>query len=140
MRITAAGELGDDPVVEPLPFGLRMRFSDYGVPVSVHSSISQSIAYTFNFPSPRRPTGQAGRGRFPSIGRRRCRKAILRRNGDVLPVVLGNYDPFVYQPDVGDPATWGSPAAFSWASPGSHRFIGNQGLLYWVTRPRRSTN
>ena len=53
--------------------------------------------------------------------------------GDVLPVVLGNYDPFVYEFDVGEFGDLGFNGNFffglTWQV---YRFIGNQGLLYWV--------
>jgi hypothetical protein len=53
--------------------------------------------------------------------------------GDILPVVLGNYDPFVYEFDVGEFGDLGFTGTFflglTWQL---YRFIGNQGLLYWV--------
>lgn len=53
MRVTLrqAEELGDDLVVEPYyRLGWKMRFSDYGVPVEVRSSMGKEalIAYTFS--------------------------------------------------------------------------------------------
>jgi hypothetical protein len=139
MRITLrqAEELNDDLVVEPYyRLGWRMAFSDYGVPVSIHSSINQSIAYTFNFPI-RSPADAAKlRPRSFSVDRAETlrRKAVLEDTmGDILPVVLGNYDPFVYEFDVGEFGDLGFTGTFflglTWQL---YRFIGNQGLLYWV--------
>ena len=79
MRITLrqAEELGDDLVVEPYyRLGWRMQFSDYGVPVEIHSAIGKekSIAYTLQFPH-RHAGGHRqapAADRSPSIGRRRC--------------------------------------------------------------------
>jgi hypothetical protein len=53
--------------------------------------------------------------------------------GDILPVKLGNYDPFVYEFDVGEYGDLGFNGSFffglTWQV---YRFIGNKGLLYWV--------
>jgi hypothetical protein len=53
--------------------------------------------------------------------------------GDILPVKIGNYDPFVYEFDVGEFGDFGFNGNFffglTWQL---YRFIGNQGLLYWV--------
>ena len=62
------------------------------------------------------------------------RKQILEDAiGDILPVRLGNYDPFVYEFNVGEYGDLGFNGNFffglTWQV---YRFIGNQGLLYWV--------
>jgi hypothetical protein len=62
------------------------------------------------------------------------RKQVLEEVfGDLLPVRLGNYDPFVYEFDVGAFGDLGFNGNFffglTWQV---YRFIGNQGLLYWV--------
>jgi hypothetical protein len=55
------------------------------------------------------------------------------RGRSVLPVKLGNFDPFVYEFDVGEYGDLGFTGNFffglTWQV---YRFIGNQGLLYWV--------
>ncbi len=141
MRITLrqAEELGDDLVIEPYyQLGWKMQFSDYGVPVEIRSAAghAESIAYSFSFPiaNPQ----DIGRLRTRTVGVDRERslrlKAILEDVlGDILPVRLGNYDPFAYEFDVGEFGDLGFNGNFffglTWQL---YRFIGNQGLLYWV--------
>jgi hypothetical protein len=54
-------------------------------------------------------------------------------SGDILPVKLGNFDPFAYEFDVGEFGDLGFNGNFffglTWQL---YRFIGNQNLLYWV--------
>ena len=139
LRITLrqGEELGDDLVVEPYyRLGWRMQLSDYGVPVAVHSAIQKSIAYTFSFPIARPDDIAKLRQRTFTVDREGTlrRKAILEEvMGDILPVRLGNYDPFAYEFDVGEFGDLGFNGNFffglTWQV---YRFIGNQGLLYWV--------
>lgn len=140
MRITLrqAEELGDDLVVEPYyRLGWRLCFSDYGVPVEIHSSDSvKSIAYSFGFPIAKVEDIARLRGRTVGVDREESlrRKARLEDVvGDILPVRLGNYDPFVYEFDVGEFGDLGFTGNFffglTWQV---YRFIGNQGLLYWL--------
>jgi hypothetical protein len=141
MRITLrqARELNDDIVIEPhFRVGWRMRFSDYGVPLEIHSAVCQepSIAYSFNFPIATPADASKLRKRSFAVDRD---ASLQRANvlqdvmGDVLPVRLGNYDPFVYEFDVGEFGDLGFTGNFffglTWQV---YRFIGNQGLLYWV--------
>ena len=53
--------------------------------------------------------------------------------GDILPVKVGNFDPFISEFDVGEYGDLGFTGNFffglTWQL---YRFIGNQGLLYWV--------
>lgn len=141
MRITLrqAEEVGDDLVIEPYyRLGWKMTFSDYGVPVQVHTAkgVDKSIAYSFSFPI----------GTPSDIGKLRKRSMAVDRDktrcwqetlqdvlGDILPIKLGNYDPFVYEFDVGEFGDLGFNGNFffglTWQI---YRFIGNQGLLYWV--------
>ena len=110
MRITLrqAEELEDDLVVEPYyRLGWKMIFSDYGVPVEIHSSIQQpeSIAYRFNFPIATPADISKLKKRVLSVDR--AKTGILKETledvmGDILPVVLGNYDPFAYEFNVGE--------------------------------------
>jgi len=141
MRITLrhAEELGDDIVIEPYyRLGWRMTFSDYGVPVEIRSAVcpEPSIAYSFSFPIASPEDISKLRNRTFAVDR----KQTLRRKetledvvGDILPVKIGNYDPFIYEFDVGEFGDLGFNGNFffglTWQL---YRFIGNQGLLYWV--------
>ena len=141
MRITLrqAEELGDDLVIEPYyRLGWRMEFSDYGVPVEIHSTMGaeKSIAYSFNFPVAKPEDIARLRKRSFAVDRAKTmqRKAMLEDVlGDVLPVRVGNYDPFVYEFDVGEFGDLGFNGNFffglTWQL---YRFIGNGCLLYWV--------
>lgn len=141
MRITLRQfeELGDDLVIEPYyRLGWRMRFSDYGVPVEISAPAMKegSIAYSFSFPIAE--PADVGRLRTRTIGVDRP-ASLERKNkleeviGDLLPVKLGNYDPFVYEFDVGEYGDLGFTGNFffglTWQL---YRFIGNQRLLYWA--------
>lgn len=141
MRITLrqAEELGDDLVVDPYyRLGWRMKFSDYGVPVAVHSALGKekSIAYSFSFPIAKPDDIARLRKRTIAVDRAESmrRKEVLEEAaGGILPVRLGNYDPFAYEFDVGEYGDLGFTGNFffglTWQL---YRFIGNQGLLYWV--------
>lgn len=141
MRITLrhAEELGDDLVLEPYyRLGWRMHFSDYGVPVTINSAREKekSMAYSFSFPIARPEDIAKLRKRSFAVDRAKslCLKEILEDVlGDILPVKLANYDPFVYEFDLGEFGDLGFNGNFffglTWQL---YRFIGNQGLLYWV--------
>ena len=141
MRVTLrqAEELGDDLVVEPYyRLGWKMRFSDYGVPVEVRSAINQaaSIAYSFSFPIATPEDIGKLKPRSVAVDReksKRLKETLEEVIGDILPVKLGNYDPFAYEFDVGEYGDLGFNGNFffglTWQV---YRFIGNQGLLYWV--------
>jgi len=141
MRITLrqAEELGDDLVIEPhYRIGWKMQFSDYGVPVEIHSAKGkeESIAYSFSFPIAAPADIDRLRKRTIGVDREKSLrlKSILEDvMGDVLPVKLGNYDPFAYEFDVGEFGDLGFNGNYffglTWQV---YRFIGNQGLLYWV--------
>jgi hypothetical protein len=141
MRITLrqAAELGDDIVIEPhYRLGWKMVFSDYGVPVEIRSAPGEqkSIAYSFSFPISKPEDIQRLRPRTIGVDRQKSLrlKAILEDViGDILPVKLGNIDPFAYEFDVGEYGDLGFNGNFffglTWQV---YRFIGNQGLLYWV--------
>jgi len=132
-----AEELGDDLVVEPYyRVGWRMNFSDYGVPVEIHSAKhQQSIAYSFNFPIATPDDVNKLKKRTIAVDREgtmRLKGVLEDVMGDVLPVRLGNYDPFIYEFDVDEFADLGFTGTFffglTWQV---YRFIGNDGLLYW---------
>jgi len=95
-----------------------------------------SIAYTFSFPIA--TPGDIAKLKPRSIAVDREKTGRLRGilddvMGDILPVRLGNYDPFAYEFDVGEYGDLGFNGNFffglTWQV---YRFIGNQGLLYWV--------
>jgi hypothetical protein len=139
IKLRQAGELGDDIVIEPhYRLGWRMAFSDYGVPVHIHSAKrpKESIAYSFSFPVAAPEDVRKLKPRTVAVDRQESarRKTILEDAiGDILPVKLGNYDPFAYEFDVGEYGDLGFNGNFffglTWQV---YRFIGNQGLLYWV--------
>ena len=141
MRITLrqAEELGDDLVIEPhYQLGWKMQFSDYGVPVEIRTAPGkdESIAYSFSFPIATPEDVQKLKPRTFAVDRPkslRLKETLEDVMGDILPVRLGNYDPFVYEFDVGEYGDLGFTGNFffglTWQV---YRFIGNQGLLYWV--------
>jgi hypothetical protein len=139
IKLRQAEELGDDIVMEPhCQLGWRMAFSDYGVPVEIHSARhpKESIAYRFNFPIATPEDVSKLRPRTLAVNREESlrRKQVLEDViGDILPVRLGNYDPFAYEFNVGEYGDLGFNGNFffglTWQV---YRFIGNQGLLYWV--------
>jgi hypothetical protein len=142
MRITLrhAEELGDDLVVEPhYQIGWRMNFSDYGVPVETLNPTrpeASSIAYSFSFPIATPADIDKLKKRTFGINRDRTMKykgMLDDIMGDVLPVKVGNYDPFIYEfndAEFGDTTFNGNYFfGLTWQV---YRFIGNAGLLYWV--------
>jgi hypothetical protein len=139
IKLRHAEELGDDIVFEPhYQLGWRMQFSDYGVPVEIRSAVcpQKSIAYSFSFPIATPEDVHKLNKRTFVVDRAESlrRKALLEEAaGDILPVQLGNYDPFVYEFDVGPYGDVGFTGNYffglTWQV---YRFIGNQGLLYWV--------
>ncbi len=110
MRVTLrqAEELGDDIVVEPhYRLGWKMRFSDYGVPVEIRSAVcpEKSIAYSFSFPIAAPEDLAKLRPRTVAVDREKTLRlqAVLQDvMGDIMPIRLGNYDPFAYEFDVGE--------------------------------------
>ena len=141
MRIALrhAEELGDDIVIEPYyRLGWKMVFSDYGMPVEIRSAVcpEKSMAYSFSFPISTPEDINKLRNRTFAVDREETlrRKEMLEDvMGDILPVKVGNYDPFIYEFDVGEFGDLGFNGNFffglTWQV---YRFIGNQGLLYWL--------
>ena len=131
-----AEEVGDDLVVEPYyRIGWQMDLPGFGVPVEMKPATTQtgetSLGYTFNFPIA--TPEDIGKLQCRSFGVHRERtlrmKAVLEDlMGDLLPVRVGNYDPFLVEP--GDEG-WTGMFFFglTWQV---YRFIGNDGLLYWL--------
>jgi hypothetical protein len=140
MRVTLrqAEELNDDLVVEPYyRLGWRMRFSDYGVPVEMRGAPgTESIAYSFSFPIATPADIAKLRPRTINVDRaetQRRRSVLEDAMGDILPVRVGNFDPFISEFDVGEFGDLGFTGNFffglTWQL---YRFIGNDRLLYWV--------
>lgn len=139
IKLRQADELGDDVVFEPhYQLGWRMVFSDFGVPVQIHSAMrpKESIAYTFSFPIATPQDVRRLRPRTVAVDReesQRRKRVVEDAFGDILPVKLGNYDPFVYEFDLGEYGDLGFTGNYffglTWQV---YRFIGNDGLLYWV--------
>jgi len=142
MRITLrhAEELGDDIVVEPwYRIGWRMKFSDYGVPVEIHTptqSDASSIAYGFSFPIATPDDIKKLRKRTLAVDRERTGrfKGMLEdAMGDILPIKVGNIDPFIYEFRIDEYGDTGFCGNFffglTWQL---YRFLGNDRLLYWV--------
>jgi hypothetical protein len=134
-----AEEMGDDLIVEPYyQIGWRMCLPDYGVPVEIRSAKHQeetALAYGFNFPIATPDDIQKLRKRTFAVDRPRTiaiKAALEDVMGDILPIRLGNYDPFVYEFNLGEFGDLGFNGTFffglTWQI---YRFIGNNGLLYW---------
>jgi hypothetical protein len=131
-----AEEVGDDIVVEPyFRFGWQMIMPSFGVDVQQKPALmannETSLGYTFNFPiaSPA-DTGRLKKRAF-AVDREktdRMRGLLTDIMGDLLPVRVGNYDPFIGES--GDEGFCGNFFfGITWQI---YRFIGNDGLLYWV--------
>lgn len=141
MRITLrqAEELGDDLVVEPYyRLGWKMVLSDYGVPVEIRAPMDaeKSIAYSFSFPLATQDDISKLRRRTMGVDREKSLRLLRTLEdvmGDILPIKLGNYDPFISEFDVGEFGDLGFNGNFffglTWQL---YRFIGNERLLYWV--------
>ena len=131
-----ADELGDDVVVEPwFRFGWQMKLPDFGVSVEQKPALmgnsETSLGYTFNFPLKKPEDFSLLKKRRFGVDREKTGqyKVLLQdAMGDILPVRVGNYDPFLGEP--GDEGFCGNFFfGLTWQI---YRFIGNDGLLYWV--------
>jgi hypothetical protein len=131
-----ADEVGDDIVLEPwFRFGWQMQMGDFGVTVEQHPAVMQdsstSLGYTFNFPIKTPKDIALLRKRTFGVDRQKTdgfRSLLEETIGDILPVRVGNYDPFIA--DSGDEGFCGNFFfGLTWQI---YRFIGNDGLLYWV--------
>ncbi len=131
-----AEEVGDDVVVEPYyRLGWQMILSDFGVPVETKpattSTGEKSLGYSFNFPIKTPEEICKLRKRAFNVDREKTlqmKRVLEDVMGDILPVRVGNYDPFNVDP--GDDG-WAGMFFFglTWQI---YRFIGNDGLLYWL--------
>ncbi|MCX6930110.1 MAG: hypothetical protein NT154_43900 [Verrucomicrobia bacterium] len=131
-----AGEVGDDVVVEPyFRFGWQMALPDFGVNVEQKPALmgdgETSLGYTFNFPIKTPADFDKLRKRAFGVDREKTRrfKGMLEDTmGDILPVRVGNYDPFIGES--GDEGFCGNFFfGLTWQL---YRLIGNDGLLYWL--------
>jgi hypothetical protein len=130
-----AAELGDDTVLEPyfrLPWELAI--SDFGVPVETRPAVScdgTSLGYSFNFPIAKPEEITKLKKRTFGVDREKTlslKSALEEVMGDILPVKIGNYDHF--DTDYGNnPWTGIFFFGLTWQI---YRFIGNNGLLYWL--------
>jgi hypothetical protein len=129
-------EVGDDIVLEPYyRIGWQLDISDYGVPVEMKPATTaqgeQSLGYSFNFPIKKPEDIKKLKKRAFSVEREKTlkSKALLEDvMGDILPIRVANYDPFS-----------GSLGNYEWTGMfffgltwQIYRFIGNDGLLYWL--------
>jgi hypothetical protein len=131
-----AEEVGDDIVVEPyFRFGWQMLLPTFGVDVQTRPAVmggdELSLGYTFNFPI-REPADLAKlQARSFGVDREataRYRGILEDVMGDLLPVRIGNYDPFIVAP--GDEGFCGNYFfGLTWQL---YRFVGNDRFLYWV--------
>ncbi len=131
-----AEEVGDDIVVEPyFRIGWQMLLPTFGVDVQTKPAVmggdELSLGYTFNFPV-REPADLAKlQARAHGVDRQataRSRTLLEETMGDLLPVRVGNYDPFIVAP--GDEGFCGNYFfGLTWQL---YRLIGNDRFLYWV--------
>jgi hypothetical protein len=131
-----AEEVGDDVVVEPyFRFGWQIPLPGFGVSVEQRPALmgnsETSLGYTFNFPIKTPADASKLRTRTFVVDREktgRFRGMLENVMGDILPVRVGNYDPFIGES--GDEGFCGNFFfGLTWQI---YRFIGNDGLLYWV--------
>jgi hypothetical protein len=131
-----AEEVGDDIVIEPyFRITWQMQLSSFGVEVEVKPVVNPmndtSLGYTFNFPIKTTEDIKKLKKRKISVDREKTMqyKELLEDiMGDILPVRVGNYDPFLVDP--GDEG-WAGMFFFglTWQV---YRFIGNENLNYWL--------
>jgi hypothetical protein len=134
--IRHAEEVGDDVVVEPYyRLGWQMTLPDFGVAVETKPATTStgetSLGYSFNFPI--KTPEEIAKLKQRSFGVDREKTLQMKRvledvMGDILPARVGNYDPFNVDP--GEDG-WAGMFFFglTWQI---YRFIGNDGLLYWL--------
>jgi hypothetical protein len=130
-----ADEIGDDIVVEPrfrIPWELEI--SDYGIPITAHHALTTSgsdLAYSFDFgvrseaDAERLHLRARGVNRQESLHRKDLLEDIF---GDILPVVLGGFDPF--DPEPGYRPWLGN--LYGGLTMDLFKLVGNDSLLTWV--------
>ena len=131
-----ADEVGDDIVVEPwFRLGWQMILPSFGVDVETKPGLkgdnTASLGYTFNFPIKKPSDFSLLKKRQVGVDREKTeefRRILEDAMGDILPIRVGNYDPFIA--DSGDEGFCGNFFfGLTWQI---YRFIGNDGLLYWL--------
>jgi len=135
-NVRHAEEVGDDIVLEPYyRLAWQLDISDYGVPVEMKPATTaqgeQSLGYSFNFPIKKPEDISKLKKRSFTVHREKTlqSKATLEDiMGDILPLRVANYDPF--SGTLGN-YEWTGMFFFglTWQI---YRFIGNDGLLYWL--------
>ena len=135
-NVRHAEEVGDDIVLEPYyRLAWQLDTSDYGVPVEMKPATTaqgeQSLGYSFNFPIKKPEDVVKLKKRSFTVHREKTlqSKALLEDiMGDILPLRVANYDPF--SGTLGN-YEWTGMFFFglTWQV---YRFIGNDGLLYWL--------
>jgi hypothetical protein len=134
--VSHADEVGDDIVVEPwFRLAWRIRYPGFGVTVEQKPALmannEASLGYTFNFPIRTPADVSLLEPRTFGVDREATlhSAALLQEVfGDILPTRIGNYD--FFQGDPGDDGFCGNFFfGLTWQI---YRFIGNDGLLYWV--------
>jgi hypothetical protein len=131
-----AEEVGDDVVLEPYyRIGWDLEPTTWGVEVVQEpATVAEGdvpLGYTFNFPIKRPEDIALLQQRSFAVNRQGSldRKALLEDAfGDLLPVRLGNYDHFMVEQGA---ESWAGNyfIGLTWQI---YRFIGNDGLLYWL--------
>ena len=131
-----ADDVGDDIVVEPwFRLAWRIRYPSFGVAVEQKAALmandETSLGYTFNFPIRTPAEVSLLKPRTFGVDREGTLYSaalLLEAFGDILPTRIGNYD--FFSGDPGDDAFCGNFFfGLTWQI---FRFIGNDGLLYWV--------
>ena len=135
-NVRHAEEVGDDIVFEPYyRIGWQLDISDYGVPVEMKPATTaqgdQSLGYSFNFPIKKPEDIKKLKKRTFEVDRAKSLKSkelLEDIMGDLLPVKVANYDPFAGELGNNE---WTGMFFFglTWQV---FRFIGNDGLLYWL--------
>jgi hypothetical protein len=134
-NVRHAEEVGDDIVLEPYyRIGWQIDFSSFGVDVETKPAVTSggsSLGYSFNFPiqGPEDLNKLAPRNISVDRETSLANKTMLEEcMGDILPVRIGNYDPFLVNPGNEE---WAG-LFFHGLTWQIYRFIGNDNLLYWV--------
>jgi hypothetical protein len=135
-NIRHAEDVGDDIVLEPyLRIGWDIESDGFGVDVQTTEAVVPEdeipLGYTFNFPI--REPGDTNLLHPRAFGVNRNRTLARSRFledafGDLLPIRIGNYDQFLTEPP-GESWAGNYFIGLTWQI---YRFIGNEGLLYWV--------
>ena len=96
----------------------------------------KSLGYSFNFPIKTPEDVQKLKKRAISVNRNKT--ALIKEMledvvGDIMPIKVGNIDPFVFDYDSSEYSDCGFGGNFffglTWQL---YRFLGNDSLLYWV--------